>query len=253
MESKWLLTHDFASLAGVTVRTLHHYDRLGLLKPRRSRSGYRVYTDGDLHRLEQIVALKFIGIPLKDIARLLERDSPDFLSTLRTQRKALEEKKRLLESAIAAIQEAESVIAAHNSASAPVLQKIIEVIEMQNKSDWALQYYTEAAREKLEANRARWTPELQVQAEKDWSDLLRDARLAADQDPAGPVVQALLDRRNALIQQFTAGDPEVTAGLNRFYADSANWPAEFQQQMQPFSDPVARSVFERAEAARRGN
>jgi DNA-binding transcriptional MerR regulator len=45
----------FAELAGVTVRALHHYDRLGLLKPRRTAAGYRVYTTADLPTLEQIV------------------------------------------------------------------------------------------------------------------------------------------------------------------------------------------------------
>src|SRR5215831_15227659 len=51
---------EFAEMAGVTVKALHHYDRLGLLKPRRSAAGYRMYCEHDLERLEQIVALKFL-------------------------------------------------------------------------------------------------------------------------------------------------------------------------------------------------
>jgi DNA-binding transcriptional MerR regulator len=67
---------EFARLAGVTVRALHHYDRLGLLKPlRRARSGYCLYRDSDLARLEQIVVLKFVGLPLADIGRLINRKS----------------------------------------------------------------------------------------------------------------------------------------------------------------------------------
>lgn len=62
----------FAARAGVTVKTLHHYDRLDLLKPRRTPSGYRAYSDADLERLEQIGALKVIGVPLKEIAQLLK-------------------------------------------------------------------------------------------------------------------------------------------------------------------------------------
>src|SRR5215217_1082869 len=58
-------TQEFAKLAGVTVRALHHYDRLGLLRPRRTRKGYRIYCDRDLERLEQVVALKFVGLPLR--------------------------------------------------------------------------------------------------------------------------------------------------------------------------------------------
>ena len=57
---------EFAEKAGVTVRTLHHYDRLGLLKPSgRTIAGYRLYGDRDFARLQQIVTLKFIGLPLR--------------------------------------------------------------------------------------------------------------------------------------------------------------------------------------------
>lgn len=64
---------EFAELAGVTAKTLRHYDRLGLLRPLRSKAGYRVYGKKDLPRLEQIVALKFLGLPVKQIGRVLDR------------------------------------------------------------------------------------------------------------------------------------------------------------------------------------
>ena len=65
---------EFAERAGVTVRTLHHYDRLGLLAPSgRTEAGYRLYGDRDLLRLEQILALKFIGFPLPEIRRRCDR------------------------------------------------------------------------------------------------------------------------------------------------------------------------------------
>ncbi len=71
---------DFAERAGVTVRTLHHYDRLGLLKPSRyTQSGHRLYGEGELARLQQIVTLKFIGLPLKQIKELLSEKELDRL------------------------------------------------------------------------------------------------------------------------------------------------------------------------------
>src|SRR6266480_7040381 len=92
---------EFAQLTGVTVRTLHHYDRLALLKPSHySRAGYRLYGEGDFARLEQIVALKFIGFSLKEITGILSRDSIDLASALRRQREAFHEKRRRLELAI---------------------------------------------------------------------------------------------------------------------------------------------------------
>src|SRR5690348_16077952 len=97
----------FARRAGVTVRTLHHYDRLGLLTPSgRTVAGYRVYTDRDLARLEQIVALKFVGFSLKEIGSVLDRDG-DLLTALRTQRQIMGEKRQQIDRAIDAIVQAE--------------------------------------------------------------------------------------------------------------------------------------------------
>jgi DNA-binding transcriptional MerR regulator len=85
---------QFAGIAGVSVRTLHHYDRIGLLSPERSASGYRTYHEHDLEVLEQIVALRFIGIPLKQIKTLLHRDPQEFVRALAAQRISLGEKGR---------------------------------------------------------------------------------------------------------------------------------------------------------------
>jgi DNA-binding transcriptional MerR regulator len=85
---------EFAELTGVTVRALHQYDRLGLLRPRRTAAGYRLYGARELERLEQIVALKFIGIPLQRMKAMLDRDASDLPDTLRMQRTVLEEKRR---------------------------------------------------------------------------------------------------------------------------------------------------------------
>src|SRR5437588_5739759 len=94
---------EFAELAGVTVRALHHYDRLGLLKPRRTDSGYRLYGISDLERLEQIVALKFLGLTLKQIRTLLQREKLALPDALRMQRTVLEGRRCLLDRAIRAI------------------------------------------------------------------------------------------------------------------------------------------------------
>src|SRR5580693_4655541 len=116
--------HEFAQIAGVTVKALHHYDRLGLLKPRRTGSGYRIYVEQDLARLEQIVALKFLGLPLKQIKILLDRDPLQLPEALRMQRAVLEEKRRLLDRAICAIVNAETILQSGRPAAAPVFKKI---------------------------------------------------------------------------------------------------------------------------------
>lgn len=83
---------QLAQLAGVSVRTLHHYDEIGLLKPAfTGENRYRYYREEELLRLQQILIHRELGIPLADIAALL--DAPDFdrLKTLRRQRQRLED------------------------------------------------------------------------------------------------------------------------------------------------------------------
>jgi MerR family transcriptional regulator, thiopeptide resistance regulator len=68
---------ELASLTGVSVRTLHHYDQIGLLKPSaHSEGGYRLYSENELLRLQQILMLRYLGFGLVSIGTLLDR--PDF-------------------------------------------------------------------------------------------------------------------------------------------------------------------------------
>ncbi|MFF9007617.1 MerR family transcriptional regulator [Streptomyces goshikiensis] len=79
-----------SAFAGVTVRTLHHYDRTGLLSPGgRSRAGYRHYEDGDLARLQQILFYRELGFPLGEIAEILADPQANALEHLRTRQRQL--------------------------------------------------------------------------------------------------------------------------------------------------------------------
>jgi len=229
---------DFAEKAGVTVRTLHHYDRLGLLKPSgRTEAGYRLYGERDFARLQQIVTLKFIGLPLRQIKDLLDRSDLDLMATLRLQRRMLLEKRLQVEAAIQAIEEAERSLKSSCAPDLAALKKIIEVMERQNAMEWTKKYYSEEAQAKI-AERARtWTPELQAKVEQDWKALIGDveAAIAAKTDPVDAKALALAKRWSELVRGFTGGDPGVQQGLNKLYADQGSWPSSFQK---PFSDEV---------------
>ena len=240
---------EFAKLAGVTVRALHHYDRLGLLKPNRTEAGYRLYYLRDLERLEQIVALKFLGIPLKRIRRMFERGAFEMSDSLEMQRRVLEEKRRLLDSAIRAIEEAEKTTAPGNRPDSAILQKIIEVIEMQDNMDWSKKYYGEAAQAKIEERKRLWSPENQERWSKEWSELFRDVEAALGEDPASARAQALAARWKQLVEGFTGGDPQIAAGLAKMYQDRPNWPASMQQRMQPFGNKKVWEFIQKAFAA----
>lgn len=238
--TKFFQATEFAELAGVTVRALHHYDRLGLLKPaRRSAAGYRLYSEADLPRLEQIVVLKFLGLPLAEIRELLKRDKASVGMALRRQSFVLGEKRRQLDRAIQAIMAAERAVlsgkkSAGKESDSSLFTNIIKEIAMQNETDWSRKYYSDEAKAKVDARKTQWSPELQEKVTKDWNDLYRDIEASLQEDPASAKAQALAARWKKLLEGFTGGDPEVQKGLNKMWADQANWPSNMKQyQVRP--------------------
>lgn len=75
---------ELARVTGLTVRALHHYDRFGLLVPsERTLAGHRLYSEADVQRLYRVLALRHVGLPLTEIARVLDEDGPDLATTVR--------------------------------------------------------------------------------------------------------------------------------------------------------------------------
>ena len=93
-----------ADLAGVTIRTLHHYDEIGLLSPSgRSAAGYRIYEEPDLERLQQILFYRELGVALEEIATIIDDPRTDAVGHLRRQRGLLTERIERLRKMVAAI------------------------------------------------------------------------------------------------------------------------------------------------------
>jgi len=223
--------HEFATLAGVTVRALQYYDRLGLMKPSgRSHAGYRLYRDADLARLEQIVVLKFLGIPLKQIGRLVRRES-NLRDALRRQQSVLGEKRRQLGWAIDAIRRAEQSLAHGGEPDWQLFKSVVKEIEMHNDTEWSKKYYSPEAKAAIDERKRLWSPDLQAEISRKWSTLLADveAAMADGEPPSGARAQALAARGKDLVAGFTGGDPEIQKGLNKMWSDQANWPAQQQQ------------------------
>jgi DNA-binding transcriptional MerR regulator len=224
---------EFAKLAGVTVRALHHYDRIGLLKPMRGSSGFRFYDLKDMERLEQIAALKFLGIPLKEIKLLLKRGPLTLVDSLHMQREALAEKRKLIDRAVVAIEAAEKVIQSEQTQAgqitdASILRKIIEVIDMQPQENFMRKYYSDQAwldKERI----ARETPaeerKKHVQAMR---QLFAEIEAEIDLDPASERAQALTRRWLQQAETAHGGNEAVRAGNIEAWNDYQNWPPDQQ-------------------------
>ena len=117
---------ELARETGLTVRTLHHYDQLGLLSPlSRTEGGHRCYTSGDVRRLHRIVALRSLGISLEQIGTLLDGE-PDPTGLLRRQLDVTEERIRKASDLRARLLDALNNLGRNAEPSVPQLLQIIE-------------------------------------------------------------------------------------------------------------------------------
>ncbi len=227
-------TGAFARRAGVTVRTLRYYDQRGLLRPSaRSWAGHRLYSDADMVRLEQILALKFVGFALEEIARYLAAGADDLLTGLARQKALFVERRDQMRLAIRAIERVEA-LAHSNEFRLDELARIMEAFQMEPKEDMLDRHftpeqaramrditdgaYTDEARAKL-AGRPAWTDEDQRRVDVEYASIAEGLRHAAAMDlaPDSPVAQDLARRTMDLLQQFTQGDADVAAGLDRWW------------------------------------
>lgn len=180
---------EFAVLAGVTVRALHHYDRVGLLCPHRGTGGYRVYSARDLERLEQIVVLRFLGIPLRQIGEMLRASPVSLAGSLRAQHATLAKRRQLLDVAIAAIEDLERAVATGTTGQPQLFKRIIEVIDMQTDPNAWKQEYDELVAKKVERLQAL-SPDALADLRSRWTTLATEIRGALADDPerggAGP-------------------------------------------------------------------
>jgi DNA-binding transcriptional MerR regulator len=190
---------ELASLTRVSVRTLHHYDRIGLLHPAlHSAGGYRLYGEPELLRLQQILTLRYLGFSLKQIGELLDRADFDLVASLRVQRLALHDRIAELERISAAIGDLVDQRLATGEWS---WQLVIEASQavgagLTRGEETMDAYYTPEQMTRFEEAR-RATPEEEIEAiEQGWTALLAEVRAAraAGLDPASAEAGALGER-----------------------------------------------------------
>ncbi|MDG3007896.1 MerR family transcriptional regulator [Paludisphaera mucosa] len=211
---------ELAERCGLTVRTLHHYDSTGLLRPSvRTESahgaGHRLYGEADVARLQQILSLKLLGFSLDQIREQLGRDEYDprqvlrlHLASVRGQLAELTSLESRLRTLADALDRAEAV-------SVEEFLTTIQGMTMIEK------YYTADQLAALRKRREEVGEEAMNRAPQQWADLQAEVQAAMDEgvDPPDPRAGALARRWFDLVSAFTGGDPEIFKSLNRMYAN----------------------------------
>jgi len=210
---------ELAGRTGVSVRTLHYYDEIGLLSPsHHSQGGYRLYSKADVERLLRIKSLQQLGFSLQEIKQCLDR--PDYAPLAVVElhiaclERSIDEQRRLRE-------RLEVIAHELRKHAEPSVVEFMETIDVMSKME---QYYTPEQLEGLRRRREALGEEGMHKAQEDWSTLLSELNtaMAAGMDPASDEAQALAKRYRALIDGFAGGDKGTEDSLRRMYRAEPN-------------------------------
>jgi DNA-binding transcriptional MerR regulator len=219
-------TKEIAELAGISVRTLHHYDQIGLLTPAKiEENGYRFYDEADMERLQQILFFKELDFPLQHIKEILDDPNFDRKKALRTHQKVLVEKKLRLERMIRSIEQTIKSIEGGRTMSK---KEMFEPFDMK-KIEAHQQQYEPEVKEKYGGTKAyeesyRKTSTYQ---EKDWRRIKEGSesiyKRIIDNMEKGPshedVQQLIGELRQHITDNFYECTVDIFRGLGDLYVN----------------------------------
>lgn len=248
---------EVAKLSGVSIRTLHHYDEVGLLKPADVGSnGYRYYGKEELLRLQQILFHRELGLSLEQIGRVL--DAPDFdrAAALRAHRETLTAKALRYRRLIRTIDETLADINGEGAMKEQAMYRGFDLEAQARGEAWVIGRYGQAAQFGIDTRNQVMKDWTQAdfdnhQAEfaetvRAFADALRSG-LAADAEP----VQAITRRLHACASRCWTGPINRQGFLNMadLYSEHPDYRAGYEAQGQGLSDYVAQAMrqFARAE------
>lgn len=219
---------ELADKTGLSVRTLHYYEELGLLRPTyRTRGSHRLYGEDDVARLQQVLSLKQLGFPLEQIKTALEH--PDFSpeNILAMQAERIESEARRHQDLLDRIRGMQRLMKATKRAGA---EDFLELINLMNRID---AYYTPEEMEDIRERGRALGEEGMKSAENDWSTLMAAVQkeMDAGTPPTDPKVKKLAEQWQSLVSAFTGGNPAIAAKLKKMYEEQG------PQMQQAFGGP----------------
>jgi DNA-binding transcriptional MerR regulator len=224
-----------ARMAGISVRALHHYDQIGLLRPSgRSEAGYRLYDQRDLERLQQVMFFRALEFPLEEIARLMTDPDFDVGASLRMQRQLLAGKAVRVQGLIAAVDAA--IARLEKGATVATNEELFEVF-----ADWNPGAYEADAEarwgeteewKQSKARTARYTKQDWMTIKAEGAELYRQlARLLEAGKPPGSTeaMDAAELHRQYITRWFYDCSRVVHRGLGQLYVDDPRFTANIDK------------------------
>jgi DNA-binding transcriptional MerR regulator len=248
-----LKVSEVARLAGVSVRTLHHYDEIGLVRPSgRSEAGYRLYAPADLERLQQVLFFRELDFALEEIEQILGDPDFDIRAALRMQRRLLGERAVRIKALIAAVDAALDSLEKGTTMSS---RERFEVFgdfdpakyEAETEQKWGgTDEYKESMRRTRSYTRDDWV-KIKAEGVDIYADLakLMEASLPASSREAMDVAER---HRQHIARWFYPCSPAIHRGLGQLYVDDPRFTANIDKVRAGLS-VYARDAF-RENAAR---
>ncbi len=233
---------QLANIAGVSTRTLHYYDQIGLLTPSSyGENGYRYYQQDTVLRLQQILFFRELDFSLAQIQAIVDRPEFNRLHALETHKKALQERAARLASLIHTIDQTILYLKGKTDMSQSQL--------FEGFSEAKQQEYIEQARERwgdqVSTSVRKWnsyTPEQKEQIAREGEAIYRDLPGFIGQDPAIPEVQQIIARWHQHIRYFYEPTTETLRGLGQMYADDPAFAAVYQRMHPEFPEFLRRAI-----------
>jgi DNA-binding transcriptional MerR regulator len=229
---------ELAKRTGLTVRTLHHYDQVGLLSPsHRTAAGHRLYVEADVARLQQITSLRSLGFPLEEIRDVLNQGRMSALQVVQLHAERLREQVKSQQRLVERLDALAEGLRMAETVSAEQLIQTIEEITMFEK------YYTQEQLDYL-AQRREQVGEARIkEVEAEWPRLMDEVRAEMDRgtDPCDPRVQEMARRWNGLIEEFTGGNEGVRQSLGNLYQNESTVHGMDVAGMRPLMEYVGRA------------
>lgn len=224
---------EVAALANVTVRMLHHYDEIGLVRPSgRTSAGYRLYDEADLERLQSVLFYRELGFGLEEIRRALGEPDFDRGVALREQRDLLEAETRRLQRMRRAIDDA---IAAHEGGRTMTDEAMFEVfgeeqqaLRQEAEERWGrTDAWGESRRRTAAYTKADWQ-EIKEESEAIMDGIVEVHRSGADAD-SEEAMDAVEAHRLQISRRFYDCSPEMQVNLGEMYVSDPRFEATYEE------------------------
>ena len=230
MNRSMLTVKQLSKLAGVTPRTLHHYDAIGLLKPSRvGDNSYRYYGEESLLRLQQILFYRELGIPLEDIKSIMGRRDYDVLGALRSHKEALKRQVTRLNNLIHTV---DNTIDYLNGRKEMSNKQLFEAFSDEQQAEYEKEIMQKYDPATVKAASKRWKEYTDADKQRMGEEanvLYRDLLLAIPKGATSPEAQSCVERWRRFIEYFWAPNDEQLAGLANLYNEDPRFKANFDK------------------------